>query len=158
MDESARERLERQLASAPDDVVAIAAPSSPLAPGASYRVHAEWTALDTPDALAPASDPVRGAVLVRPGVAYAVRDGRVEIGSGTVLVDPGAHTHDPHDPIGPLAVGSERGRPPFPRRPVVVRSKATADALMLRPLVPLSSQSSTADPTQGSTATMIGAT
>src|SRR4029079_19534291 len=35
-------------------------------------------------------------------------------------VDPGAHTHDPHAPIGALEIGSERGRPPFPRRPVMV--------------------------------------
>jgi hypothetical protein len=120
LDESARERLERQLAPAPDDVAAIGAAASPLAPGASYRVHAEWTALETPDALAPASGPVRGAVLVRPGVEFAVRDGRVEIASGTIMVDPGAHTHAPHDPIGVLEPASERGRPPFPRRPVVV--------------------------------------
>jgi hypothetical protein len=120
IDESARSRLERQLAHAPADVAAIGALAAPLAPGASYRVHAEWMALDTPDALAPASGPVRGAVLVRPGVAFSVRDGRVEVAGGSLVVDPGAHTHDPHDPIGALEVASEQGRPPFPRRPVVV--------------------------------------
>ena len=126
IDESARERLERQLARAAPGVIGIAAESAALAPGASYRVHAEWTALDSPWTSAAAGSgaraaaPVRGAVLVRPNVEFAVRDGRVEVDGGAVLVDPGAHVHDPFRAIGPLEPASERGRPPFPRRPVVV--------------------------------------
>ncbi|MDQ1508715.1 MAG: hypothetical protein QOG50_559, partial [Actinomycetota bacterium] len=45
IDESVRERLERLLAAAPETVVGIAAETSDLAPGASYRVHAEWRSL-----------------------------------------------------------------------------------------------------------------
>ena len=121
IDESTRERLERQLALAPDTVAGVAGESSELAPGAGYRVHAEWTALQTPlSRIAPAAGPVRGAVLLRPHVEFEVRDGRVEVPSGSVLVDPGAHVHDPFRPIGPRRAASERGRPPFPRRAVVV--------------------------------------
>ena len=126
IDESTRERLERQLACADPAVSGIAAESAELEPGASYRVHAEWTALDSSwsssaagsGARAPHS--VRGAVLVRPNVTFDVRDGCVEIADGAVLSDPGAHVHDPFRTIGPLRPASERGRPPFPRRPVVV--------------------------------------
>ena len=63
---------------------------------------------------------VRGAVLVRPDVEFGVRDGSVEIANGSALVDPGAHVHDPYRPIGTVQDASELGRPPFPRRPVVV--------------------------------------
>src|SRR4051812_24771663 len=121
VDESVRERLVRGLAAAPADVVGIAAEIATLVPGASYRVHTEWTALENRAPLSPyRSAAVRGAVLVRPGIACAIRDGAVEVASGTVLVDPGAHVHDPHRAPGPLEVASEQGRPPFPRRPVVV--------------------------------------
>src|SRR5689334_4878046 len=115
IDESARARLERRLALAPESVAGVGAAASELAPGASYRVHAEWTALDAPEsaAPAPAGASLRGAVLVRPGVDFAVRDGEVALASGALAVDPGAHTHDPHRPIGPLQTASERGRPPF---------------------------------------------
>ena len=126
IDESVRERLERLLAAAPETVVGIAAETSDLAPGASYRVHAEWRSLEpsAPRSL-DASSSVRGAVLLRPGVEFAVRDGRVVIAAGdtsmgSVLLDPGAPVHDPHAPVGPLRDASELGRPPFPRRPVVV--------------------------------------
>ena len=51
VDESARERLERQLEAAPESWAGVGAAVSPLAPGASYRVHAEWSALETPDDL-----------------------------------------------------------------------------------------------------------
>jgi hypothetical protein len=122
IDESARARLARRLALAPETVGGVGAAASELAPGASYRVHAEWTALDVPEsaALAFAGGPLRGAVLVRPGVGFAVRDGEVALATGALGIDPGAHTHDPHRPIGPLQVASERGRAPFPRRPLVV--------------------------------------
>ena len=119
VDESARERLERQLEAAPEAWAGVGAAVSPLAPGASYRVHVEWSALETPAICAPANGPVRGAVLVRPGVSFEVRDGQVEV-AGSLAIDPGAHTHDPHLSIGALETASERGRPPYPRRPVVV--------------------------------------
>jgi hypothetical protein len=121
IDESARERLERQLASASASVAGIAGESTELAPGASYRVHAEWTALQTPrSSLAPASGPIRGAVLIRPHVEFEVTDGRVEVAGDSLLVDPGAHVHDPFRPVGVHLPASELCRPPFPRRAVVV--------------------------------------
>jgi len=122
IDESARARLERRLVRAPETITGLGAAVSELAPGASYRVHAEWTALDTPESAQPAAGgaTLRGAVLVRAGVEFDVRDGEVVLGSGALAIDPGAHTHDPHRPLGPPQVASERGRPPFPRRPLVV--------------------------------------
>lgn len=121
IDESARDRLERQLALAPAAVAGVAAETSELAPGSSYRVHAEWQSLEprrsTPSGTA---NRVRGAVLLRLDAGYEVRDGVVEIADGSVLVDTGAHVHDPYGPIGPLQNAVERGCPPFPRRPVVV--------------------------------------
>jgi len=122
IDDSARARLERRLALAPESIDGVGAAASELAPGASYRVHAEWTALDTPEsaALVSGGASLRGAVLVRPGVEFTVHDGEVALASGALAVDPGAHTHDPHRAIGALRTASERGRPPFPRRPLVV--------------------------------------
>ena len=82
---------------------------------------------------------IRGAVLVRPDVEFAVRDGRVEVADGAVVVDPGAHVHDPSAATGALQPASERGRPPFPRRPVVVflacEPPSVADADWVRRLV-----------------------
>jgi hypothetical protein len=138
IDESARERLERQLASASASVAGIAGESTELAPGASYRVHAEWTALQTPrSSLAPASGPIRGAVLIRPHVEFEVTDGRVEVAGDSLLVDPGAHVHDPFRPVGVHLPASELGRPPFPRRAVVVflGCEPLADAEWVRRLV-----------------------
>ncbi len=121
IDESVRERLVRELATAPADVAGIAAEIATLVPGASYRVHTEWTALENRAPLARhRGGAVRGAVLVRADADCMIRDGAVEVESGAVFVDPGAQVHDPHRPPGPLEVASERGRPPFPRRPVVV--------------------------------------
>ncbi len=141
IDVSARERLERQLADAAPAIAGIGAECSALAPGASYRVHAEWSALDSTWSSAGAAGtatarPVRGAVLVRPDVEFAVRDGSVEVG-GDVLVDPGAHVHDPFGGLDSLESASERGRPPFPRRPVVVflACEPPADADAVRKLV-----------------------
>jgi hypothetical protein len=122
IDDSARTRLERRLALAPETVAGIGAAASELAPGASYRVHAEWTALDTPESatLASGGSSLRGAVLVRPGVGFTVNAGEVALATGVLAVDPGAHTHDPHRTLGALQTATERGRPPFPRRPLVV--------------------------------------
>jgi hypothetical protein len=63
---------------------------------------------------------VRGAALLRPNVAFEVRDDAVEVDVPNLLVDPGAHVHDPWRPVAPLEDASPSGRPPFPRRPVVV--------------------------------------
>ncbi len=122
IDESVRERLERRLATAPATVVGIAGETSELAPGASYRVHVEWRSLE-PTRLTPLapSAAVRGAVLLRPGVTYEIRDGAVVVtGAASVLLDAGAPVLDPHAPFDQLDTASELGRPPFPRRPVVV--------------------------------------
>jgi hypothetical protein len=123
LDESSRERLDRQLRRAPAEVAGVAAPVVALAPGASYRVDAEWAALAplsvaSSDTGGVGTAGVRGAVLLRPGVGFTVADGAVDV-RGAVHIDPGATTHDPGAPLGPLEVASERGRPPFPRRPVV---------------------------------------
>ena len=66
-------------------------------------------------------------MLVRPGVEFDVRDGIVEVAGATLLVDRGTHVHDPWADAGPLQVASELGRPPFPRRPVVVFAATAAD-------------------------------
>ena len=67
-----------------------------------------------------------------------MRDGRVEVAGGTLLVDPGAHVHDPFRPDRHARRGvSEQGRPPFPRRAVVVflGCEPPADAEWVRRLV-----------------------
>lgn len=136
IDEIVRERLERRLAHAPRALVGIGAEATELPPGGSYRTEAEWRSLELdgpaadvpPDAGGVIS--VRGAALLRPEVGYALRDGVIRLtepegagldaGAGCILIDPGSHAHDPLRPIGPLLVASERGRPPFARRPVVL--------------------------------------
>jgi hypothetical protein len=122
LDETSRERLGEQLGRTPPDVAGVVAPVVALAPGASYRVQAEWAAFAPRSVAHRASDgpaAVRGSVLLRPGVEFGVVDGAVEV-HGPLLIDPGAVTHDPAAPVGPLSAASARGRPPFPRRPVVV--------------------------------------
>ncbi|MGH8983611.1 MAG: hypothetical protein ACRDY6_07010 [Acidimicrobiia bacterium] len=115
-----RERLARVLDRAPSHVAGVVAETGELPPGASYRVHAEWRSLESPSRLVESNaTSARGAVLVRPGVGFEARGDVVDVGGGSLLVDPGAHVHDPWRPIGPLEVASELGRPPFPRRPVV---------------------------------------
>jgi hypothetical protein len=126
IDESARERLARRLSLAPGSIAGVGAEISDLVPGSSYRVDAEWATLDSPQPgaqwprTAATTTNVRGAALLRPETAFEVRDGRVEIAAGELFLEPGAKAHDPYGPIGPLEPASERGRPPFPRRPVVV--------------------------------------
>jgi hypothetical protein len=120
IDEHVRERLERRLLAAPQSVVGIAAPIAELESGASYRVHTEWLSLTAGPPHPAASTTTRGAVLLRPDVEFSVDDGAVTVERGSVIVDPGAPVHDPHRRIGPLQPASERGRPPFPRRPVTV--------------------------------------
>ena len=121
IDELTQERLARQLARAPGRVVGVVAETGVLPHGASYRVHAERLCmLPLSDAVEADGRTVRGAVLLRPDVAFEVRDDVVEVEGGSLLVDPGAHVHDPWRPVAPLEDASSSGRPPFPRRPVVV--------------------------------------
>ena len=127
IDEVARDRLTRQLDRQPADVKGVAAEVGELPPGASYRVHAEWRSLEPLSACVASTAAVRGAVLLRPNVRFEVSDGLVGV-DGSVVIDRGAHVHDPWAPLGPLLVASERGRPPFPRRPVVVFAATEVDA------------------------------
>jgi hypothetical protein len=126
IDEVARERLIRQLERQPAEVKGVAAEVGALPPGASYRVHAEWRSLEPLSAHIAASAAVRGAVLLRPNVRFEVSDGLVGV-DGAIVVDGGAHVHDPWAPVGPLLDASNRGRPPFPRRPVVVFAATEID-------------------------------
>ena len=116
-----RERLARQLARAPARVLGVVAETGVLPHGASHRVHAERLCmLPLSEAVEANLRTVRGAVLLRPDVAFEVRDDVVEVEDVSLLVDPGAHVHDPWRPVAPLEDASSSGRPPFPRRPVVV--------------------------------------
>jgi hypothetical protein len=121
IDDLARERLARQLTRAPDHVCGVVAPTSAVPSGTSYRVHAERLGLKPLSAARETSQLTwPGAVLVRPGVSFEVRGGTVEVERGRLLVDPGAHAHDPWRPLPRLDAASPLGRPPFPRRPLVV--------------------------------------
>ena len=119
IDDIVRDRLERQLRRASLDVDGIVAELDEPPPGSSCRVHAEWRSLAAPSSLAPTTT-VRGAVLLREGVAFEAADRSVEVRGASLLVDAGTVVHDPHRPVGALRVASEQGRPPFPHRPVVV--------------------------------------
>jgi hypothetical protein len=129
LDEVARHRLERQLDRAAPHISGVVAPTGPLAAGASYRVCAEWRSLE-PQTLAVelTSTSALGAMLLRPGVEFEVKDRVVDVGRGTLVLDPGAHVHDPWQPIEELRVASEFGRSPFPRRPIVVFVGRQSDA------------------------------
>jgi hypothetical protein len=121
IDDLARQRLARQLARAPGRIRGVVAETSVLPHGASYRVHAERLCmLPLTDAVEVDRPSVRGAVLLRPGVAFEASDDVVEVDGRNLLVDPGAHVHDPWRPVAPLGDASPAGRPPFPRRPVVL--------------------------------------
>jgi hypothetical protein len=123
LDEAAYQRMLRSLRRAPAAVAGIAASTGMLPPGSSYRVHAEWTALEhapeDPGTYEPGAKPACTAVLLRPGVgADLLGDGATM--DATILRDRGAYVHDPRREPGRLEVASERGQPPFPRRPLVV--------------------------------------
>jgi hypothetical protein len=126
IDVVARDRLARQLERQPARVAGVAAEVGELPPGASYRVHAEWRSLEPLSACIESSAAVRGAVLLRPNVRFEVSDGLVGV-DGELVVDLGAHVHDPRTHQGPLLDASELGRPPFPRRPVVVFAATETD-------------------------------
>jgi hypothetical protein len=121
VDDLSRERLARQLARAPEHISGVVAETSALPSGTSYRVHAERLGLQPRSvAIETSGRAWQGAVLVRPGVTFEVQDGIVEVDARRLLVDPGAHVHDPWRAVAPLEDASAVGRPPFPRRPVVV--------------------------------------
>jgi len=129
VDDVTRGRLGRQLARAPEGIAGIVAELNPLPPGSSYRVHAEWKALEPIDATKTApSNTIRGAALLREGVAWTVRDDRVEVHNGSLIVDAGAHVHDPNASLSALAAAEAHGRSPFPRRPIVTFLATTAEA------------------------------
>jgi len=120
VDDASRERLARQLARLPPGLAGVAAATGPLPPGTSFRVEAEHRACEPFDvATEHVRGPVRAAIL-RPEVEFTVGPDGVDAGDGELLLDPGAHAHDPWAPPGELAPASARGRPPFPWRPVVV--------------------------------------
>jgi hypothetical protein len=121
IDELARERLARHLTHAPAHIRGVVAETGALPSGASYRVHAERLCLRPFSAATDTSGrAVQGAVLLRPGVGFETRGSVVEVAQGPLLVDSGAHVHDPWRAIDPIKPASTLGRPPFPRRPVVV--------------------------------------
>jgi hypothetical protein len=126
IDEVARERLVRQLACQPAEIKGVAAEVDELPAGSSYRVQAEWSSLEPLSAVVRSTAAVRAAVLTRPDVRFDVTDGLVGV-DGPFVIDRGAHVHDPWTPVGPLLDASERGRPPFPRRPVVVFAATEID-------------------------------
>jgi hypothetical protein len=121
IDVMARERMAQQLDRAPAHVSGIVAEIGDLPAGASYRVHAERLALQPPSATeAMSARRARGAVVVRSGVAFDVQGDLVEVERGSLVLDHGAHAHDPWRALAPLGPATRLGRPPFPWRPVVL--------------------------------------
>jgi hypothetical protein len=92
-------------------------------------VQAEWQSLEPRSDVGASTTAVRGAVLLRPGARFEVIDGLVAA-DGPVAVDRGAHVHDPWAPLGTLLEASTAGRPPFPRRPVVVFAATENDPVV----------------------------
>jgi hypothetical protein len=117
------DRLQRQLAVAPGDVVAVAAPTGPLPPGASYRTHAERAALrPLTDTELVARAPAGAAVLRRPDGPAGRSDE-----PGPVLLDHGTHCHDPGTTPPEVLPARPEARSPFPVRPVVLFVACTTD-------------------------------
>jgi hypothetical protein len=118
---AARTRLARQLAVAPADIGGVVALSGDLPPGSSYRVHAERRATGAYSDVEDVDELVSpGAALLRVEIAYEMRGSLVETDHGRLRIDHGACAHDPNRSPGPLRVAEPQGRPPFPRRPVVL--------------------------------------
>jgi hypothetical protein len=125
------DRLSWLLEHAPDHIEGVIAPAGSIRAGASYRTHAEHLSLLPLTAVGESRQRTwRGAVLARPGVAVDVGDGEVtvDISSGSVLVDHGAHVHDPAADGGALRPATGWGRSPFPWRPLVVLVALGTDA------------------------------
>jgi hypothetical protein len=126
------DRLARQLAGAPDDVIGVVAPLADLPPGASTRTHAEWCSLLPLDAATDAKVPggapsIRGAVLLRAGLESSTGPGTLP--AGVLRTDPGAVVHRAEvEPAADVDAASE-GRSPFPRRPVVLFLALAGDPL-----------------------------
>jgi len=121
LDESARVRMEHQLARLGADCTGVVAPVVALEPGSSYRVAAEWRTLEPLGRVETLpGGRVRGAVLARVGTDVHPDDDGVTLGPGAWVVDHGASVHDPWQPIGAPQDASRAGRPPFPYRPVVL--------------------------------------
>jgi hypothetical protein len=121
IDELSRERLARQLQDAPAHIRGVVAETGVLPHGSSYRVHAERLCLAPLSVAVDADrDALHGAAVLRPGVPFEVRDDGVAVDDAHIVVDPGAHIHDPWRRVAPPENASSLGRPPFPRRPIVV--------------------------------------
>jgi hypothetical protein len=123
LDDLAADRLHYQLTRAPGDVAAIAARSGPLPVGATYRVAAERCVLRPFDLLEDhPGRRVEGAMLLRPGVEHHRDESGIEVPAtaGRILVDPGAHVHDPWEAIGSVTPAVSEARPMLTRRPVVM--------------------------------------
>ncbi len=88
-----------------------------LDPGTSYRVQAEWKSLEPWSAAMPSTAAIRGAALLRDGARFEVVDGLVAV-DGPMVVDRGAHVHDPWAPVGPAPrrVGTRSPAVPAPAR------------------------------------------
>lgn len=128
VDSSSADRLARQLAHAPAAVAGVAAAAGPLAPGTSYRVHAErCSLLALGGELHAAPDHPFGAVMLRPEIAWADAPAGVVVDGGPVLLDSGAYAHDPTYSVGPILAADPGDRPPFPWRPVVAFVGRAAD-------------------------------
>ncbi len=120
VDRSSADRLARQLAQAPAAVFGVAAAAGPLAPGTSYRVHAERCSLLPLKAEPSVASPQPfGAIVLRDGVRWSAADAGVIVDAGSVLLDRGSYAHDPTCPVGPIVPADVVDRPPFPWRPVV---------------------------------------
>jgi hypothetical protein len=121
IDELSRERLARQLEQAPAHIRGVVAETGVLPQGSSYRVHSERLCMAPLSVAVDADrDGLHGAALLRSGVPFEIRDDGVAVDDTDLLVDPGAHVHDPWRRVAPPEDASPLGRPPFPRRPTVV--------------------------------------
>lgn len=112
------DRLRSQLAAQDDDVVAVVAPFAAVPPGSSYRTVAEHAALLPLSVAVSADGSPPGAALVRPEVAHQMVDSRLTVARGTIMVDPGATSHDSMAEPGSGAPST--AQPAFPRAPVVL--------------------------------------
>jgi hypothetical protein len=118
--DAGRQRLERQLSRAGAGCAAVVAEWSELPPGASYLTWSEHRALTPESEVRPvAGVTVRGAALVRAGVTFETDGGRVTLGRGQVLADPGVAVHDPWQSVAKTTDASPAGRP-LDARPVAL--------------------------------------